>query len=162
MRGKIRLPFRWQTVYITGKIKCNYFLVWGDCSLMLAYWITLKAMFYVAPNLMDVEIQVHNQTRGGWWWCCWGEGGMSCNMDHLRGKWKWLLPQAHSFSCVTFRFLSNTMLFSKPERTCRYRGLCFHNDKWWNWIYPKDYHNEKQSIQIFHYILWVLQFPHTV
>lgn len=155
MRGKIRLAFSLQTVCVTGKIKCDYFLVLGYCSLMLVYWITLKAMFSCGSQF-------------NW---CWATGpqpstrgkNMSCNMDHLRGKWKWLLPQAHCFSSVTFRFLwSNTMLFSKPERTCRCRGLCFHNDKWSNWIYPKYYHNEKCSIQIFHYILWVLQFPHTV
>lgn len=58
---------------------------------------------------MDVELQVHNQERAE------KKNPTSCNMDHLRGKWKWPVPQAHALSCVTFRFLSSNSMLIFPR-----------------------------------------------
>lgn len=125
---------------ITSKIKYNSLLVWGCCSLMLAYGITLKAMFLCGSQFNGCCATGSQPSKS--------EKNTSCNMDHLRGKWKWPLPQAHSLSFLIF---SDDMLFSKTERTCGWWGYCFHNDKWSDLICPKDYHNES-SFKIFH--LW--------
>lgn len=35
-------------------------------------------------------------------------------MDHLKGKWKWPLPQAHSLSFVTYRFFCGAIPWVFP------------------------------------------------
>lgn len=64
---------------------------------MLAYGITLKAMFLCGSQFNGYRATGPQPSK-------W-EKNTSRNMDHLRGKWKWPPPQAHSLSCVTVRFL---------------------------------------------------------